>query len=171
MTKLFLTLVNSSLLWWIMHVVLTNEKSGNIFIRNYLFLANLCFQITVQFSEQLMFKDKIISGHIFKQKWRLLFIHFSHYVWDWNKSGLLSMKCRPQSYSCNLSHPNLILGQTFLFSFILPLLFLLFIGFYFHPEQIMSEFVVILLMSIFFTSSPWACSPAMKCYDPRTLFQ
>ena len=27
-------------------------------LRHYLFLANLCFQITVQFSEQLMFKDK-----------------------------------------------------------------------------------------------------------------
>lgn len=35
-------------------------------LRHNLFLVSLCFQITVRFSEQLIFTNKIISKHIFK---------------------------------------------------------------------------------------------------------
>ena len=35
-------------------------------LRHDLFLVSLCFQITVWFSEQLIFTNKIISKHIFK---------------------------------------------------------------------------------------------------------
>ena len=37
MTKFFPNLVNSSWLWWIMHVVLTNQKRGNIWMSNKLY--------------------------------------------------------------------------------------------------------------------------------------